>query len=173
MQTTTTQKCIIKPTYMIAIHKQTLLVVRNSPPTLEFYRKSLCKVGRNFKDFGLHSLKSYMNVMASGQWEVVGKQKKGKAPAPALTKSQKKTFIDRMPRIEKRGLFVKCCDCLFLGGAVWYVFTVSRHHLTLLTENKSKNCVCRFLLSNNKLFRFVFRCILHKVFPSPLRDVQF
>ena len=50
-------------------------------------------------------LKSSVNVMASaGQWEVVGKAKKGKGQPPALTKSQKKTFVDRMPRIETRGL---------------------------------------------------------------------
>ncbi|KAK7099808.1 transmembrane protein 214-B-like isoform X2 [Littorina saxatilis] len=41
-------------------------------------------------------------MASAGQWEVVGKVKKGKAQPPSLTKFQKKTFVDRMPRIETR-----------------------------------------------------------------------
>ncbi|XP_076440905.1 transmembrane protein 214-B-like isoform X2 [Babylonia areolata] len=41
-------------------------------------------------------------MASAGQWEVVGKTKKGKAQSPALTKSQKKTFVERMPKIETR-----------------------------------------------------------------------
>ncbi|KAL8584277.1 hypothetical protein ACOMHN_014696 [Nucella lapillus] len=41
-------------------------------------------------------------MASAGQWEVVGKTKKGKGQPPALTKSQKKTFIHRMPKIETK-----------------------------------------------------------------------
>ncbi|KAK7485334.1 hypothetical protein BaRGS_00023433 [Batillaria attramentaria] len=41
-------------------------------------------------------------MASTGHWEVVGKTKKGKGQAPALTKSQKKQFVEKMPRIDTR-----------------------------------------------------------------------
>ncbi|XP_035825960.1 transmembrane protein 214-B [Aplysia californica] len=39
-------------------------------------------------------------MASAAQWEVVGKSKKTKGSSQSLSKSQKKTFVERMPRIE-------------------------------------------------------------------------
>lgn len=44
-------------------------------------------------------------IQTASQWETVGKPTKGKGKSqiPQLSKSEKKNFIDNMPRIEKDG----------------------------------------------------------------------
>lgn len=52
-------------------------------------------------------------MSAAGQWEVVGKPKKEKAPSRPMTKTQIKQFVENMPRIEDDGKnFFSCSNLI-------------------------------------------------------------